>query len=198
MKKIVVAIGLVLSVLFVVNAYADSPMGFSADVVTSSPQGSFSGRIYVDGGKIRMELPVAVTISRMDTKTSYTLMPSQKIYMEQALDPSRIVATKEKLDGELERTLIGPDIVDGNPAKKYRVTYEANGLKTTVFQWMRDGVAIPVKTASEDGSWSMEYRNLVMGAQPAELFEVPGDYQKFSYGNAASMVGALKNAIKGK
>lgn len=198
MKKFVLVAGVMLSVFFFVNAHADASMSFSADVVTSSAQGSFTGKIYVDGDKVRMELPIAVTITRMDTKTSYTLMPSQKMYVEQAFDPSQVAATKEKMDGELERTLIGPDVVDGDPAKKYRVTYEANGIKATVLQWMRDGVAIPVKTASEDGSWSMEYRNLVMGAQPAELFEVPGDYQKFSYGNAASMVSALKNAIKGR
>jgi hypothetical protein len=198
MKKFVLFIGLVLCVLLSVNAYAAPTMSFSADVVTSSPQGSFTGKIYVDGDKVRMELPVAVTITRTDTKTAYTLMPSQKMYMEQAFDPSQAVATKEKVDGELERTLIGPDVVDGKPAKKYRVTYEANGIKAVVLQWMLDGVAIPVKTASEDGSWSMEYKNLVIGAQPAELFEVPGDYQKFSYGNMASMAGALKNAIKGR
>lgn len=198
MRKFAVAAILLVLTLVSVSAYAAASMSFSAEVVTSSPQGSFTGKIYVDGDKVRMELPVAVTITRMDTKTAYTLMPAQKMYMEQAFDPSQAVATKEKIEGEIERTLIGPDVVDGKPAKKYRVTYENDGIKATVLQWMRDGVAIPVKTASEDGSWSMEYKNLVMGAQPADLFEVPGDYQKFSYGNMASMAGVLKNAIKGR
>lgn len=193
MKRILVfSIMIVLGFAFI--AAPAHAMGFSADVVTSSPQGSFTGKIYVDNDKIRMELPMAVTITRVDKKVAYMLMPAQRMYMEQPFDPKSAVATKEKLDGEVERTLVGTDTVDGASAKKYKVTYNSNGIKASVFQWMRDGLDIPVKTAAVDGSWAMEYRNLKTGDQPVELFEVPGDYQKFSMGNMAGMAQAMRNA----
>ena len=168
-----------------VNAHA---VGFSADVVSSSPQGSFQGKIYGDNDKVRMELPMAVTITRADKRTAYMLMPGQKMYMEQKFDPRNVAATKEKIDGELERTLIGPDQVDGQAVKKYKVSYASEGVTASVYQWMRDGVAVPVKTASTDGAWSIAYRNLKVGDQAADLFEVPSDYRKFSYGNMADAV----------
>ena len=36
---------------------------------------------------------------------------------------------------------------------------------------------VPAKVASEDGSWSVEYKNASAGPQDDSLFEVPPDYQ---------------------
>lgn len=194
MKRFAIGIALITLIVLMAAAAAHAA-GFSADVVSSSPAGTFTGKIYVDNDKVRMELPMAVTITRMDTKTAYTLMPAQRMYMEQKFDPAQAAATREKLQGEIERTLIGTDTVDGSPAKKYKVSYESDGMKASVYQWMRDGLEIPVKTAAVDGSWAIEYKNLKVGTQDAGLFEIPSDYQKFSYGNMAGIAQAMKRAI---
>lgn len=186
--------GLALILVIACMAASACAAGFSADVVSSSLQGAFQGKIYVDNDKVRMELPMAVTITRADKRTAYVLMPGQKMYVEQQFDPRNVAATKEKIDGELERTLIGPDQVDGQAAQKYKVSYASEGVTGSIYQWMRDGVAVPVKTAAIDGSWSIEYRNLKVGDQSADLFEVPSGYRKFSYGNIADTV---RNAIGG-
>jgi hypothetical protein len=71
-------------------------------------------------------------------------------------------------------------MLDGRMTDKYQVTYQDGRLKQTVLQWLAPGIAIPVKTAAVDNSWSMEYKNIKIGRQPDALFELPADYQNMS------------------
>ncbi|MDD4879373.1 MAG: hypothetical protein PHR22_02820 [Candidatus Omnitrophica bacterium] len=153
---------------------------FSADVVTTQGGNTFSAKVFVSGEKSRMEAPESVSISRMDKKVVWILMPGQKMYMEQAFDPKKMMAASEKIEGELERTPLGKDTVDGKTADKYKVTYEIDGIKNEMLQWIESGSNLPLKSAALDGSWSVEYRNIKTGPQPDSLFEVPSDYKKFS------------------
>ena len=151
---------------------------FSADIVSSSPQGSFKAKLYVSGDKSRTEMPGAITISRMDEKVVWMLMPVEKMYMEQPIDPRAAVSMREKVDGEIERKAEGNEIVGGRNTTKYRVTFKANGKRESVFQWIDESVHIPVKTAAIDGSWSSESRNIQLGSQDPTLFEIPAGYSK--------------------
>jgi len=155
---------------------------FSADMLSVSSEGSFTGKIYVSGDKSRMEMPEAITISRLDRKVTWMLMPSEKMYMEQPINARAVAGTQEKFDGELERVSEGDETVNGRHTTKYRVTFEAGGKQETVFQWIEVGTHFPVKTAAIDNSWSTEFSNIKIGPQDRALFEVPSDYQKFSMG----------------
>jgi len=116
----------------------------------------------------------------MDKKVVLILMPEQKMYMEQVFDPSKAMASSEKVEGEIERAPLGKDTVNGRAADKYKVTYQIEGSKSEMFQWIESGSNLPVKSAAVDGSWSVEYMNIKTGPQPDSLFEVPADYEKFS------------------
>lgn len=153
---------------------------FSADMVSSSPQGSVTMKMYVSGEKSRMEVPGATTISRMDKNVVWMLMPDAKMYMEQAIDPRTAASTQEDVAGEIERTAEGNETVNGRSTTKYRVTFEAGGKRESVFQWIDETVHIPVKTAAIDGSWSTEFKNIQTGAQDQALFEIPAGYNKMS------------------
>ena len=52
-----------------------------------------------------------------------------------------------------------------------------------MYQWIATDINFPVKTASVDGSWTTEYKNIKMGGQPDDLFEVPDGYQKSTMPN---------------
>ena len=157
-----------------------SAVDFSADVVTTQGGKTMNAKVFVSGEKSRMEVPESISISRVDKKVVWILMPSQKMYMEQAFDPKKMMAASEKVEGELERTPLGKDTVDGKTADKYKVTYEVEGIKNEMFQWTESGSDLPLKSAALDDSWSVEYRNIKTGPQPDSLFEVPSDYKKFS------------------
>jgi len=165
---------------------------FSADMINTSRGGIFQGKIFVTKDKMRMETPQSISITRMDRRVVWILMPKDKMYMEQPFDPSKAVATSEKVMGEIERKFIGKEIIDGRMTDKYQIVYNQNGNRATIFQWLAAGLKIPVKTAAADNSWIMEYKNIKIGSQPAALFEVPPDYQKFSYQMPSSMQDMLK------
>ena len=153
---------------------------FSGDMVTTSKEGIVTQKLFINNDKTRMESPQGIAITRLDKKVMWMLMPEQKMYMEMPLNPSNVPATSEKYPGELERTLIGKETVDGRMTDKYRIAYTAAGVKTVIFQWFAPDIGMPVKTAAEDGSWMMEYKNIKMGRQPDSLFEIPAGYSKMS------------------
>jgi len=153
---------------------------FSADMVSTTKEGTLEGKIFVSQDRVRMEIPESISITRMDKKVVWILMPSGKMYMEQPFDPGKVVAFTEKIKGEIERKLLGQETIDGRMTDKYEVVYNAYGNTETMFQWMAEDLNIPVKTAAADNSWTTEYKNIKTGNQPDELFEVPADYQKFS------------------
>jgi hypothetical protein len=181
MKNSVKLISLVTGVFIFFSATIVLAEDFSADMINTTGSRIFRGKIFVSQDKIRMETPESITISRIDRMVVWILMPQEKMYMEQSFDPSKVVATSEKVNGEIERTLIGQEIIDGKMTKKYQIVYNQNGKRETMFQWIADGLKIPVKVAAGDNSWTMEYKNIKTGKQPDALFEVPADYQKLSY-----------------
>jgi len=179
MKNKVRLISLVMGIFFLASiALAED---FSADMINTSKGGIFKGKIFVTKDKTRMEIPGNITITRMDKKVMWILMPKEKMYMEQAFDVSKVMATSEKVSGEIERKLIGQEIIEGKKTDKYEVIYDQGGRRGTMFQWFAAGLKIPVKTAAGDNSWTMEYKNIKMGKQSDALFDIPADYQKFSY-----------------
>ena len=166
---------------FLGSAAAAAPARqFSADMVMQGSQGALQAKLYVGDQKTRMEMPQAVTILRLDRNMSYILMPDQRMYMENPLDMSLVAQTSANMPGETERKPLGKESVNGVSADKFQVTYNEPGkAPQSMYQWMGPN-DIPVKRASLDGSWSVEYRNIQVGPQPNALFEPPADYEKFA------------------
>jgi hypothetical protein len=184
-------IGLAAGVFCVFSAASAQATDFSADMINKTGGKVFQGKIFIGQDKTRLETQESISITRMDKKVVWILMPKDKMYMEQAFDPSRAPATSEKVDGEVERKLIGPEVIDGKKADKYQVMYTSKRKKESMFQWISSGIPVPVKMAAVDNSWSMEYKNIKKGKQPDSLFEVPAGYQKFSMG-----MPSMKNMFK--
>jgi hypothetical protein len=181
MKNKVKLISLVMGVFILFLATVVLAEDFSADMINTTKDGIFKGKIFITKDKTRMEVPGSITITRIDKKVVWILMPKDKMYMEQPFDPGKVVATSEKISGEIERKLIGQEIIDGRMTNKYQIVYNQDGKRETIFQWIAVGLNIPVKIAAGDNSWTMEYKNIKIGKQSDALFEVPADYQKFSY-----------------
>jgi hypothetical protein len=163
---------------------------YSADMVTRVNGQTMSGKVYVDGNKMRYEMPQGVTITRLDRQISYMLMTTEKMYMEQPIDPSAATKAGMTTQGELQRILVGKEMIGERMADKFKITYaDVNGNRT-IYQWV-DAQGLPAKVESEDGSWSVEYRNVKPGRPPENLFEVPADYHKFTMPVFAGINGAI-------
>jgi hypothetical protein len=165
---------------------------FSADMINTSKGKVFKGKIFMSKDKTRMETPESISITRMDKKVVWILMPKDKMYMEQAFNPAQAPATSEKVNGEVERKLIGQEVIDGKKTDKFQVVYTNKKKKESMYQWIAKGIAMPVKMAAVDNSWIVEYKNIKTGKQADSLFEIPEGYQSFSMGKPS-----MKDMFKG-
>lgn len=162
------------------GAEGPMPSEFSADMLFSGPEGEAQGRMYLTADKIRFEMMGQVMITRLDRNVTWVLMPSENMYMEQPIDPKTVAQAGRDLPGEVERVAIGPEAVDGRPAVKYRVTGVSGGRAVSVYQWIEGAQPLPLRIQDIDGEWTVEYRNVRIGPQRAELFEPPAGMQKFA------------------
>lgn len=169
---------------------------FSADVVSNTPEGSVTAKIYVSGDKSRMETAGVTTISRVDKKVVWMLMPSEKMYMEQPFNLQTAASVEEKVEGEIERSAEGTETINGVKTTKYRITIETQGRRESIYQWIDEAMRFPVKTAAIDGSWSSEFRNISQAKQDAQLFEIPAGYTKMSM-NMPDMSALMNKANEG-
>jgi hypothetical protein len=181
---------------------------YSADMVgQKSDHDGSHGKIYVSGQKIRFESTRegghgGAMIWNVPENKRVVLMPERKMYMDlpvdipalafafwQPTDIENACPQWEKLAQQLKSEdkisschKVGPDIVNGRPAVKYEGTSSA-GKSSQV--WLDARLRSVIKVTDSEGG-GMEMQNIQEGSQPASLFEIPSDYQKFD-------MGAMKN-----
>lgn len=175
-KKVFVLLSFVF--LFSVNA---SALEFSADTITTYEGVKTTGKIYYKADKFRMDVKMPeemITITRIDKKVLWNIMPKEKMYMEMPFTLENKPMVEEKIDGEIERKHVGDEKMNGHPTKKYLITYKSGNIKEQMYQWWATDINFPVKTSALDGSWAQEYRNIKIGPQPDSLFEIPSGYNK--------------------
>ena len=166
---------------------------FEADMVNTTRGGAYNAHVNVGKDKMRMDTGDNIVISRMDKKVTWMLVPAQKIYMEQAIDPKNMTVTSEKVDGETSRERLGSETINGIKADKYKVTYDVNGMEGTMYQWIAPSLNLPVRSEAGDGSWAVEYTNIKTGPQDASLFEVPSGYNKMDAYNMGDLMKGMTN-----
>jgi hypothetical protein len=111
------------------------------------------------------------------------LIPREKKYMQLPMEPQNLIMGIEKhIPGEIDRKLIATETLNGILSDKYEVLYNLDEKERAVFIWIAKNLDFPVKSQAVDGSWSVEYRNVILAKQPDDLFEIPADFEQFSYG----------------
>jgi hypothetical protein len=173
---------------------------FSADVVNTRNGKTDSGaKMFITKDKMRFESQDknprnggGVVIVNLTTQTSTILMTERKMYMEfpqgqgpggqrmmnffQARDIENACADWLQLAYNKGGTCkkIGSDTVDGRSTVHYQGT---NSKGETGDVWLDKKIAFPIKWQNSGGEGGLQ--NIKEGSQPASLFEVPADYQKF-------------------
>jgi len=136
----------------------------------------------------------SIMILRADRNLLWTIMPQKRMYMEMSLDTGTVpgeVAVIPERDRWVEIEELGREAVHGVSATRYRVvTDDEDGTRMQGHIWVSEH-GIPVRMdlmSSNNKRTQMELRDLVVGPQPATLFEPPADYQKFAVGGGAADV----------
>ena len=181
---------------------------YSADRVIESEAGTFTGKVYAAGGNERTEMSMgemqSVTILSREQKKGWVLMPMQKMYSEMDLAQAQQQSGAAPQD-QVEITEVGAETVEGFEATKYKMMMKdgtAGG-----FIWItRDGIPVKMDMLSKDGRKksriTMTLKNLQIGPQDPQLFQVPAGYSAmpsmggFGMGKP-SLGGAIKGALLG-
>jgi hypothetical protein len=164
---------------------------YSADSVIETAEVSMKGRVYYTPTRERREMEVGggdkmMMIMRHDKKVVWTLMPSEKMYLEMNLAQAGASDNSDLSQFKIEQTVIGPETVNGVSTTKSKIIMTGpNGEKMGGFMWVTkenimvkmDAIAIDKK---EKHRFKTELTNLKIGKQDPTLFEVPAGYEKMS------------------
>lgn len=175
---------------------------FSANVVNQragKPTTNTPTRLYVTKDKMRVDSNEAnghggSAIINLSQHTTEVLMPERKMYMEfpqgqgpgaQRLQGLFRIGDVDNACGEWPKLTnkpgtkcrkIGSDTVNGRSTVKYEATSEDG--KTGNF-WIDTKIRFPIKWQDTSDGNGGELQDIKEGSQPASLFEIPSDYQKF-------------------
>ncbi len=185
------AVVMCLVALSVFPLSAQPPRDFAADqVILDNGKVMEAGKIYVSGLKSRTEGIVGLTIIvRRDRQLSWTLNPKSKTYSEKAMTAEELKMAMGDIPGEVSRTRLGSERILGYNCVKYQVTFKSMRGNETAFLWQAESLGIPIRTEIPNFAIS-ELRNIRVGAQPPDLFEVPAGYRKTDGAGIAGGAGA--------
>jgi len=174
---------------------------FSADLVTRhlgrEPDGKL-GHVYVSGGKVRIEtpeLPDGFFIIDGDRRAVSFVRPRQRLFMDARqsspltqlfvpVDPDAPCPQWQVMEhiagptgggGEWRCDPLGRDVIDGRETMKYLAI---SGQNRRSYRWIDSLREFPVRLETEDGT-TVALEHIVDAPQPASLFVIPPDYQKF-------------------
>jgi len=180
-------ISLIVGIMVLVSWISSLAQGpgeeFSADQILSGPAGEQKGRIYCQKDRWRVDLShegrPMIQVFRLDKKVVWMLIPEDKVYMEMPLFPDQ-VPWAEKIPGEVGRKSLGEEAIHGHPANKYQVKVWNGETASEFYLWVSKKLQVPVKTATLDGRFGSELRNIKVGPQSIDLFEIPSDFKLIS------------------
>jgi len=177
-----------------VQAASPSPpqVEYSADSVLETAEVSMKGHVNYTPTRERREMVMGsggdkmIMITRHDKKVAWTLMPSEKMYMEVSLAQASANAKDDTSKYKIEQTVIGPETVNGVSTTKSKIIMTGpKGEKMGGFMWTtKENIVVKMDAIAIDKKQKHRYKteltNLKIGKQDPKLFEVPAGYQKMS------------------
>jgi hypothetical protein len=143
-----------------------------------------------------------LVITRRDKEVTWNVMSAHKMYME--TDQRAARQQTAGIPADVTFSQVGPDTVEGVATTKYKLLMKDG--KAGGFMWFTaEGIMIKMDAVQKEGKDSsritMTLKNLQIGPQDPQLFEVPSDYTKMAGGLAfGGMVrsAAVKDKDAGK
>jgi hypothetical protein len=176
-------LGVVLGTILLLWAGLVQAAEFSATMITQTGGLEIPGKVYVKGDKMRNEIQASghpiINILRPDQKLVWIIMPQQKAYMEMPINPGtqqQMMALTDKEKAKMKK--VGSETIAGYNCDKYETTMDHQGKSMKVYTWVATDLGVPIRVVSEDGSFSMEYKDIKPVEVSDSLFEAPQGYKK--------------------
>jgi len=176
----------------------DKNASFSATRHMETKEGQIDSFVRQDGGKMRMEMDAggmsAVIITRQDTGKNYMLMPSMNMYRE--MDIKGLQESGSSDVDFSEASEVGREAVNGYDCTKYKAKFkDKQGGQGGGYYWVSDdGILMKVdmiyQSRKQKGQrMIMEMRDVEIGPQDPNEFEVPAGYSKMGFGSMMNQMG---------
>ena len=174
----------------------DLNASYQATRVMTSPQGTFEFAEHRAPQKLLMDMNFqgmeAALLMREDLQKSYMLMPSMGMYREMPMDQAMQQANG--VDSLQEVAKVGEEKVNGHASTKFRAKFAGDNGSGEGFVWVTDS-GVPIKmdmTFSNRGMQGerlvMELRDLKIGPQSADLFELPPNLKPMNFGGLGNLL----------
>lgn len=182
--KGLIALTIFISAGLVFNLVA-SAAEFSAEMIQKMAGQTMTGKIYVKGTKMRIEMntpggPV-VTIALPDAGKSLMLQTGSKMYMEMSIDAFSSIPNMTETDFEkiADKNHLGSEKINGYDCDKYEIIYHDSSMGKLT-QWFSKRLNYPIKMIFKgpQGEVITEYKQIKEGSIKDSLFQVPAGYQK--------------------
>jgi hypothetical protein len=112
-------------------------------------------------------------IIRQDQRLAWLILSKRQAFVQVPIVPEHQLWVTEKLEGEVNRDLIGTEDLNGYPAELFEVTTIVNGKRAHYYQWVTKAERFVMKMVRKEGDWSLEYRNVKFLPQSFRFFEPP-------------------------
>ena len=182
----------------IVNAMEGPKVAYSADSYMETADGVQQGTVNYAPGMERREFEMngekMVMIMRHDKNLIWTLMPGN-MYMEMKIPEEG--RADDLSSYKFETTTMGQETVNGMRTTKNKMIMTGpNGEKMGGFSWVTaDGIMVKLDAIAVDKKkkdrFKLELKNIQIGKQDRDLFEVPDGYEKMD------MMGGLGAMMKG-
>jgi hypothetical protein len=174
--------GLVLALVAPVSAGGAE---FSAKMVLRENGQDVLGKIYVKDGKMRQDFiddrGQTITIVRRDKRRVWVIMPSENTYVEMPLGlnlPGQFLQIPPEA---ISKRQVCSEELNGYQVDRIEVTLRGGPLGTTrQTYWVAPKLGLPIKTATADRQYSVEYRDIQEKKLEDRLFEIPPGCHKAS------------------
>ena len=149
------------------------------DMAVTTPGAQVMNQTYwVKGNKMRIEMSSegqsTIMLIDIDTKTTYTYMPAQKMAIKMTWDPNTTSAMDDTEGiSKYNPTIMGTVTIDGK--KCTMVEYTIERQTTKMWLWQDRGFPIRVEVTTSQGKSIMEYRNIEFKDIPDSMFTLPSD-----------------------
>ncbi|HEU4627482.1 MAG TPA: DUF4412 domain-containing protein [Steroidobacteraceae bacterium] len=172
-------------------------VSYSADRIIETEAGTITGKVYAARGMERQESTMSgmstILILRHDKQVGYMLMPAQHMYQQLDFAQAKKQAGAQAAD-QVDITEVGHETIEGLPTTKYKaVMKDGSGGG---FMWITsDGIAIKMDMLSKSERaktrMTLTLKNVQIGAQDPQLFEVPADYKALPKFSGVAGLGAF-------
>lgn len=153
----------------------------SADYVrTRDGRPPTRGKLYVSKHRFRSESGTAgsqaALIVDIRSGQAWMLLPPPLGCITRPIDDGMRANVPLLLDAAAKEKLVGSDVVDGHPTRKYELTSNVGGKPAVLYVWRAtDLKGFPIKTTDASGRSTTTFEKVVLHKPDAKLFQPPAD-----------------------